>query len=313
MYMCRSWLAASILTNASELELNCLNTIWELLLHKPYKDGYAIENPYNLSSLRSAVYVDGVTNAPLVECTKWCVEVELALSELVQFDALRRRAALPGDVWRVNFSRVQYALATVVDADSRELRYEKVPDRREDNIVWAPTGVIDIHRPEKWGVVFFSSEQELPGGESELASARIEFLDEQLAIERVLDTIYYDQRAFYKLHDGFASRWEQLYPTPEAFVHQDLLAQYELSTPTIACESSGLSARDDATPRRRRSYTPSLDLDDSDDPALGLLSPRTRELRRKEATGAFATYTASVRSRTQQWHMAHDARLWKST
>lgn len=307
--------------NDSELELNCLNTIWELLLYKPYKDGYSIENPHNLAGLRTAVFVDGVTNSPQTVCTKWSVEMEFALHELLQFDAARRRSATAGDVWRVNFSRVQYALETVVDADTGELRYEKVPETREDNIVWAPTGVIDIHRPEKWGFVLFSSQQELPDGEAELARAMTEFLGEQIAMERVLDTIYYDQREFYKLHEGFASTWAQLYPDPRAFVHADLLTQFQLSTPTISCRSE-LSAVGTPTPRddedsatpRRRSYVPALDLDDEDaeDPALSLLSPRSREIRRKEASGVFRTFTASVTSATQQWNVAHDARMWKT-
>lgn len=310
----------------SELELNCLNTIWELLLHKPYKDGYSIENPYNLSGTRTAVYVDGITNSPQTVCTKWCVEVSYPLSELVQFDTLRQRSAKAGDVWRVNFSRVQYVLEVVVDEESSELCYEKVPDKREDNIVWAPTGVVDIHRPEKWGFVFFSSQDELPGGEEELASAMAEFLHEQIAMEHILDTIYYDQREFYKRHEGFASRWEQLYPSSEAFRHMDLITKFALSTPTITCQSELGAATTASSDRsvaanvpRRRSYAPSLDLDDDDDdgtgatnPALNLLSPRSREIKRKEASGYFRTYTASVKSATQQWNIENDARLWKS-
>lgn len=329
----------SRLLAASELELNCLNTIWELLLHKPYKDGHALENPYNLPGLRTAVFVDGVTNAPETACTKWSVEAAFALPDLVQFDASRRRSAAPGDVWRVNFSRVQYELTAVVDADTRELRYAKVPDSREANIVWAPTGVVDIHRPEKWGLVFFSSQEELPGGEAELASAMAEFLREQLAMERVLDTIYYDQRAFRHRCGGFASTWTQLYPDPTAFAHADLLVQFQLSEPTIACESElsetittrgggdtrTPSASAASTPRdgadvgsvtpRRRVYVPALDMDDGDaeDPLLSLLSPRSREIRRREAAGVFRTFTATVTSATQQWNVAHDARVWKTT
>lgn len=302
----------------SELELNCLNTIWELLLHKPYKDGYSIENPYNLAELRTAVYVDGVTNSPQSDCNKWCVEVAFALPELVQFDSLRQRPALAGDVWRVNFSRVQYELVTVVDEDTRELRYEKMPEKPEANIVWAATGVIDIHRPEKWGFVFFSSQQELPGGEDELASAMAEFLQEQIAMERVLDTIYYDQREFYKLHEAFASRWTQLYPTPDAFVHTDLLERFELSAPEIACRSeltgknpSPGAATDAETVPRRRSYVPSLDPDE-DDVEASSLSPRSQEIKHQEASGYFKNFTASVKSATQQWNIEHDGRLWKS-
>jgi hypothetical protein len=33
-----------------------------------------------------------------------------------------------------------------------------VPNRPEYNWVWTPTGVIDMHRPERWGVVQFSDQ-----------------------------------------------------------------------------------------------------------------------------------------------------------
>ena len=55
----------------------------------------------------------------------------------------------PGTVWRVNFSRVQWKL-DVVDG-----RYEKAPDTPEDNWVWSPQGVINMHQPEHWGYVRF--------------------------------------------------------------------------------------------------------------------------------------------------------------
>ena len=38
-----------------------------------------------------------------------------------------------------------------------ESEYRKVPDTPEDNWVWSPQGVIDMHRPERWGYVQFST------------------------------------------------------------------------------------------------------------------------------------------------------------
>ena len=54
----------------------------------------------------------------------------------------------PGDQWRVNFSRVEWRTEAV------EGKYRKLPGR-EDNWVWSPQGVIDMHRPERWGVLRF--------------------------------------------------------------------------------------------------------------------------------------------------------------
>ena len=36
--------------NYYEFEMNALNTVWELVLRKPYKDGGPCLNPYNLDS-----------------------------------------------------------------------------------------------------------------------------------------------------------------------------------------------------------------------------------------------------------------------
>src|SRR5437762_10018554 len=48
-----------------------------------------------------------------------------------------------GDQWRVNFSRVEWR-HEVLDG-----KYRKIPNLREDNWVWSPQGVIDMHRPER--------------------------------------------------------------------------------------------------------------------------------------------------------------------
>src|SRR5262249_23844236 len=56
-----------------------------------------------------------------------------------------------GDQWRVNFSRVEWEHEIV------EGKYRKVKGKDEDNWVWSPQGVIDMHRPERWGYVQFST------------------------------------------------------------------------------------------------------------------------------------------------------------
>jgi hypothetical protein len=53
-----------------------------------------------------------------------------------------------GDRWRMNFSRVQGA----VEAGPEGYRKLEGP---EDNWVWSPQGLINMHYPEMWGVVEF--------------------------------------------------------------------------------------------------------------------------------------------------------------
>ncbi|HEY6400739.1 MAG TPA: hypothetical protein VI479_04990, partial [Blastocatellia bacterium] len=49
-----------------------------------------------------------------------------------------------------NFSRVEWR-HEIADG-----KYRKTPNTKEDNWVWSPQGVINMHVPEKWGYVRFT-------------------------------------------------------------------------------------------------------------------------------------------------------------
>ena len=49
----------------------------------------------------------------------------------------------------MNFSRVEWTADVV---DGRYVKRKHVP---EDNWVWSPQGLIDMHQPEHWGFVTF--------------------------------------------------------------------------------------------------------------------------------------------------------------
>ena len=80
----------------------------------------------------------------------WSVEFAIPWKALAEF-AHRSAPPRDGDQWRVNFSRVEWR-HEIVDG-----QYRKVPNTPEDNWVWSPQGVIDMHRPEHWGYVQFST------------------------------------------------------------------------------------------------------------------------------------------------------------
>lgn len=129
-----------------ELELNALNTTWDLLLTKPYKDAGKAVNAWEITGLKSAVKVQGTLNDPRDTDTGWTLEVRWPWAGLKELGAATPKA---GDQWRINFSRVEWDM--VVENG----KYKKVPDRPEHNWVWSPQGVIDMHRPERWGYVQF--------------------------------------------------------------------------------------------------------------------------------------------------------------
>lgn len=132
-----------------EFEMNALNTQWDLFLTKPYRDGGKPITGWDIAGLKTGVHVDGTINDPRDLDKGWTIEIAMP------WQALKEAAGRPtppteGDQWRVNFSRVEWLVDVV------EGKYRKVPNRREDNWVWSPQGVIDMHRPETWGYVQFT-------------------------------------------------------------------------------------------------------------------------------------------------------------
>lgn len=133
-----------------ELEVNALNTIMELALDKPYVDGGNYRFVM-LDSVHTAVAVHGTLNDPSDRDTGWTVEIALPFKALATVAAGVSVPPAAGDTWLVNFSRVEWTHRI------ESGRYVKVPkeERPEDNWVWSPTGVIDMHRPERWGIMRF--------------------------------------------------------------------------------------------------------------------------------------------------------------
>ncbi len=132
-----------------EFEMNALNTGWDLYLPKPYKDGGKADNGWEIPGLKTAVRLRGTLNKPNDRDKGWTLEIAFPWA------AFNRgpRPALPpkpGETWRVNFSRVEWLLDVVGG------KYEKRKGLKEDNWVWSPQGVINMHVPEKWGTVQFA-------------------------------------------------------------------------------------------------------------------------------------------------------------
>jgi hypothetical protein len=79
--------------------------------------------------------------------------------------------------------------------------YEKVPETREDNWVWSPQGAIDMHRPERWGYVQFST---APAGTAAFRP------DPAAPARDLLIRVYQAQRAHHATHDGWAGSVDAL-------------------------------------------------------------------------------------------------------
>jgi hypothetical protein len=180
--------------NYAELEINALNTTWDLLLQKPYRDGGPALNDWEIPGLKNAVHIDGTLNDPRDRDRGWTVELAIPWSVLGK---LSKQLAPPhdGDQWRVNFSRVEWQIRIVNG------KYRKVPKQKEDNWVWSPQGVVDMHRPETWGYVQFSTAK--PG----TAAFRP---DPAGPAKHLLIRVYYAEQAYRRKHGHFAMTLAEL-------------------------------------------------------------------------------------------------------
>ena len=134
-----------------EFEMNALNTGWDLFLAKKYKDGGPAINEWNIEGLKTGVHVEGTLNDPSDKDKFWSVEMAFPWKALEEY-AHRPSPPHAGDRWRVSFSRVEWQV------EVKDGKYVKVPGKREDNWVWSPQGVIDMHEPDRWGFVEFAGE-----------------------------------------------------------------------------------------------------------------------------------------------------------
>ncbi len=130
-----------------EFEINALNTGWDLFLPKAYNKGGRADNSWEMPGYKSAVAIEGTLNDPRDRDKGWSVELALPWSSFVERSGKGRPSA--GESWRMNFSRVEWP-TRVVDG-----KYEKVKGFAEDNWVWSPQGAVNMHLPEKWGIVRF--------------------------------------------------------------------------------------------------------------------------------------------------------------
>lgn len=147
--------------NYYELELNALNTVWDLLLTKPYRDDGCAVDDWDIKGLQTAVHLYGTLNNPSDQDSCWTVEIAFPWKALAPC-AKRPTPPRNGDAWRVNFSRVHY------DLDVVNGKYQKRKDPKigkplpEYNWVWSPQGLIAMHYPERWGWVIFSTTTKRP-------------------------------------------------------------------------------------------------------------------------------------------------------
>lgn len=141
-------------SNYKELEVNARNTVWNLLLDKPYSVGggehsgrVAKEGErsyWEVQGQQTAAKVYGSIGKRLPN-GKWTAEI--ALSHKDSLDRTKGSPPVVGKYWRINFSRVEKE-GTVNWVWSPQM-------------IWTPTveryvGQVNMHAPDAWGYVLFT-------------------------------------------------------------------------------------------------------------------------------------------------------------
>ena len=179
-----------------EFELNAANTLFDLFLTKPYRDGGIPLLTWDAPDFTSAVSISGTLNNPADTDQKWTIEMAIPFESLKL--GLKSQVPVDGETWKANFSRVQW------QTDVLEGKYQKRKDKNtglflsENNWVWNPTGVINLHLPERWGMLQFS-QRLVNVGQEAFRQPPYEELKKQLWL------VYYKQQDFMLAFDNYAT------------------------------------------------------------------------------------------------------------
>lgn len=180
-----------------ELEMNALNTVWDLLLVKPYRDGGPAVDAWDIQGLKTAVTVYGTINAPGDRDSGWSVEIALPWAVLRE---CAHQAAPPadGDRWRLNFSRVEWGTEITGGAYAKLLDSTTGNPLPEDNWVWSPQGLVNMHYPEMWGIIQFTT--------TPVGMQAVDYRPDPSEPARWwLYTLYYAEREFRQAHGTFTA------------------------------------------------------------------------------------------------------------
>jgi hypothetical protein len=187
--------------NYFEIEINANNTVFDLFMPKPYRDGGIPLISWNAPGLKTAVSVDGTRNNPNDADKKWTVEMAIPFSALQLGTGTQK--PVDNQVWRINFSRVQWKTEVVDGIYKRKTDSATGRILSEDNWVWSPQGVINMHVPERWGMIQFS--EKLSDDKKDGFN-----ISEKEELAQYLWLVYYKQKKFQAENKKFATSLSEI-------------------------------------------------------------------------------------------------------
>lgn len=177
-----------------EIEINAVNTIFDLFMPKPYRNSSGAMFAYNTPGMKTAINIQGTLNNPNDIDKGWTVEMFIPFIAVTMGNVAKIPA--DGEFWRIDFSRVEW------DVEVKDGKYVKLKGANgrnlpEHNWVWSPQGVINMHFPERWGYLFFGKPE--PGKAP--ADFSIPYSEKQ---KKHLWLVYYLQKEYFQKNRAYA-------------------------------------------------------------------------------------------------------------
>jgi hypothetical protein len=203
-----------------EIEINALNTIFDLFMGSPYRTNGPMLIDWNCKHLQSAVKILGTLNKVDDLDSAWLVEMAIPFADLLRYPQA-------GDFFRINFSRVEW------DTEIVDNKYIKKTDKKtgknlpENNWVWSPQGVINMHCPETWGYLFFKNKEKTHF-----------MLPDEEYWKRWLWLLFHKQARYYNSHGTYAFSLPELNMTEKISSPKN-----ERASLTLIADSSSYQAQ----------------------------------------------------------------------
>jgi hypothetical protein len=217
--------------NYKELEVNAINTVWNLMLDKPYNDG-GIEHSGRIAKPGEDQYYEvhhqktatqllkGKLNDPN-DSAIWSVEVALSYKDLLAHTTQSSFEPMIGSMMRINFSRVE--------------RQGDINWTWQPQIVWDParrrySGYVAMHLPDAWGYFVFGGGPHDNDGDS---PQRIIPKDTTWPARLAAMNVYYAQVLYQQQQQGkgtYASSLAQLTELVDDAIVGPFQIQFELSS-----------------------------------------------------------------------------------
>ncbi len=184
--------------NYGEIEINALNTVWDLNLDKPYRVKGNADNSWDLDELKSAVSINGTLNNPDDIDSCWTVEMAIPIDRIMQLKNAEKTFPAEEEQWKVNFSRVNWEFDLNNGVyDRKKVNGKYLP---EYYWVWSNQGVINMHEPEKWGIIQFTNKTTAANID---IKADKDFLHKQTAYALFRKTQFGDLKSMLTKKEGF--------------------------------------------------------------------------------------------------------------